>query len=92
MRTPRLQSLDASALTWPCPCASRCCSALPPLRWAGWCHDVFGLFLVAFLAFALGTSGFFAITGGVLLFTAALLAVYGVLTSLAVERLCLADA
>lgn len=55
-------------------------------------HDVFGLFLVAFLAFALGTSGFFAITGGVLLFTAALLAVYGVLTSLAVERLCLADA
>lgn len=52
-------------------------------------HDAFGLFLVAFLAFALGSSGFFTITAGVLLFTVSLLAVYGVLTSAAVERVVL---
>lgn len=52
-------------------------------------HDAFGLFLVAFLAFALGASGFFAITLGVLLFTIALLAVYGLLTAVAVERVVL---
>ena len=52
-------------------------------------HDAFGLYLVAFLAFALGSSGFLAITAGVLVFTVALLAVYGVLTAAAVQRVVL---
>lgn len=50
-------------------------------------HDVFGLFLVAFLAFALGASGFFATVAGVIAFTVGLLAVYGALTARAVERM-----
>ena len=92
MRTPRLQSLDASALNMALSVRKQVLLYFAAPFAGAMVHDVFGLFLVAFLAFALGTSGFFAITGGVLLFTAALLAVYGVLTSLAVERLCLADA
>ncbi len=49
-------------------------------------HDVFGLFLVAFLAFAIGAEGFFAIVAGVLAFTACLMALYGLMTACAVER------
>lgn len=49
-------------------------------------HDVFGLFLVAFLAIAIGSEGFFAIVAGVLTFTACLMALYGLLTACAVER------
>lgn len=52
-------------------------------------HDVFGLFLVAFLAFAIGASGFFAIVAGVLAFTVGLIVVYGVVTARAVERVVL---
>lgn len=49
-------------------------------------HDVFGLFLVGFLTFALGVQGFFAIVGGVLTFVVVLMGVYGLLTARAVER------
>lgn len=49
-------------------------------------HDVFGLFLVAFLALAIGSSGFFSIVAGVLAFTIGLMAVYGLVTARAVER------
>lgn len=49
-------------------------------------HDVFGLFLVGFLTFALGVQGFFAIVGGVLAFVVVLMGVYGLLTARAVER------
>lgn len=49
-------------------------------------HDVFGLFLVGFLTFALGVQGFFAIVGGVLTFVVVLMMVYGLLTARAVER------
>ena len=52
-------------------------------------HDVFGLFLVAFLAFALGAEGLFAIVAGVLAFTIGLMAVYGAITARAVERVVL---
>ena len=38
-------------------------------------HDVFGLFLVGFLTFALGVQGFFAIVGGVLTFVVVLMGV-----------------
>lgn len=49
-------------------------------------HDVFGLFPVGFLTFALGVQGFFAIVGGVLTFVVVLMGVYGLLTARAVER------
>lgn len=49
-------------------------------------HDVFGLFLVGFLTFALGAQGFFAIVGGVLTFVVVLMGVYGLLTARAAER------
>lgn len=49
-------------------------------------HDVFGLFLVAFLAFAIGSSGFASIVAGVLAFTIGLMAVYALVTAHAVER------
>ena len=52
-------------------------------------HDVFGLFLVAFLAFALGAEGLFAIVAGVLAFTVGLMAAYGAITARAVERVVL---
>ncbi|MFR3451438.1 MAG: FtsX-like permease family protein [Collinsella sp.] len=52
-------------------------------------HDVFGLFLVAFLAFALGAEGLFAIVAGVLAFTIGLMATYGAITARAVERVVL---
>lgn len=52
-------------------------------------HDVFGLALVAFLTFAIGNAGFFAIVAGVLAFTLGLMLVYGVLTCRAVERIVL---
>lgn len=52
-------------------------------------HDVFGLFLVAFLAFALGAEGLFAIVAGVLAFTVGLMATYGAITARAVERVVL---
>ncbi len=52
-------------------------------------HDVFGLFLVAFLAFALGAEGLFAIVAGVLAFTVGLMAAYGAITAHAVERVVL---
>ncbi len=52
-------------------------------------HDVFGLALVAFLAFAIGSTGFFAIVAGVLAFTLALMLAYGALTCRAVERIVL---
>ena len=52
-------------------------------------HDVSGLFLVAFLAFAIGASGFFAIVAGVLAFTVGLIVVYGIATTHAVERVVL---
>lgn len=49
-------------------------------------HGVFGLFLVAFLAFAIGSSGFASIVAGVLAFTIGLMAVYALVTAHAVER------
>ena len=52
-------------------------------------HDVFGLFLVAFLAFAIGAEGLLAIVAGVLAFTVGLMAAYGALTARAVERVVL---
>ena len=52
-------------------------------------HDVFGLFLVAFLAFAIGAEGLLAIVVGVLAFTVGLMAVYGAITARAVERMVL---
>lgn len=52
-------------------------------------HDVFGLFLVAILAFALGAEGLFAIVAGVLAFTVGLIAVYALMTTRAVERVVL---
>lgn len=52
-------------------------------------HDLFGLVLVAFLSFALGVQGFFAIVAGVLGFTVMLMAVYALMTARAVERVVL---
>lgn len=52
-------------------------------------HDLFGLVLVAFLTFALGSQGFFAIVAGVLAFTVALMALYAFMTARAVERVVL---
>ncbi len=47
------------------------------------------IFLVAFLAFALGAEGLFAIVAGVLAFTVGLMAAYGAITARAVERVVL---
>lgn len=55
-------------------------------------HDVFGLFLVAFLAFAIGSSGFASIVAGVLTFTIGLMAVYALVAAHAVERAVLCPA
>ena len=44
---------------------------------------------MAFLSFALGVQGFFAIVVGVLGFTVMLMAVYGAITARAVERVVL---
>ena len=52
-------------------------------------HDLFGLVLVAFLSFALGVQGFFAIVAGVLGFTVMLMAVYALMTARSVERVVL---
>lgn len=52
-------------------------------------HDVFGLFLVAFLAFAIGSSGFASIVAGVLAFTIGLMAAYALVTAHVVERVVL---
>lgn len=44
---------------------------------------------MAFLSFALGVQGFFAIVAGVLGFTVMLMAVYALMTARAVERVVL---
>lgn len=52
-------------------------------------HGVFGLPLVAFLAFAIGANGLFSIVAGVLALTVGLMAAYDVVTARAVERVVL---